>query len=370
VGQSPDFTWTAVSGNAGYRLMIAASPAALPTNPATSTCSSCTVVTTTAANATSYTPSSPLAAGAYYWQVQAVEPSASAGTAAWSSIFSFTTASPALAPPTLTAPASGATAVAVQPTFAWTTVTGSAGYRILVSPVQSALPTNSVVGTCGGCAAGVTTSTASYVPPANTLAGSTTYYWEVQALSSGGGLNGAWSAISAFTTIVTDFSLSASPSSLTIAPGSSGTSTVSLTPINGFSATPTFACGVSSSLAGVTCSVGTYNTTNNTAVVSVTTASSSELGPPSSNEPKFGAPWLIGLALLGIVLVELARNQRIAQVALSAALAALLLAAVSCGGSGSGGQSQSQSSPESGTVTVTGTSGILTHTAQISISVS
>jgi hypothetical protein len=371
VGQSPDFTWTSVSGNAGYRLMIATSPAALPTIPATGTCSSCTLTTTTAANVTSYTPTSPLAAATYYWQVQAVEPSTSAGTAAWSSIFSFTTASPTLAAPTLTAPANGAAAVAVQPTFAWTTVTGNAGYRILVSPVQSALPTNSVVGTCGGCVAGVTTSAASHVPPANTLAGSTTYYWEVQALAAGGGLNGTWSAISAFTTITTDFSLSASPSSLTIAPGSSGTSTVSLTSINGFSATPAFTCSVSSSLAGVTCSVGTYNTTNNTAVVSVTTSSSAKLYPPSGHEPKLGAPWAIVLAFLGIVLVGLARNQRIAQVALGAALCAFLLVAVSCGSSsGSGGGGQSQSSPESGTVTVTGTSGSVTHTVQISISVS
>jgi hypothetical protein len=104
VALSPLFSWTAVTGNAGYRILIATSPAVLPTNPATTTCSSCTIVDTTSTNANSYTPPSALAAGIYFWQVQALEPSSSSGTAAWSDIFSFTTSGPTLVAPTLTAP--------------------------------------------------------------------------------------------------------------------------------------------------------------------------------------------------------------------------------------------------------------------------
>ena len=136
---SPNFTWTQVIGNAGYRIMIATSPADLPANPATSTCSACTVVDTTSTNSNSYTPPSALAVGAYYWQVQALEPSSSSGTAAWSNAFSFTTAGGTLAAPTLTAPANGATGVSTTPTFSWTTVTGNAGYRILIATTQALL---------------------------------------------------------------------------------------------------------------------------------------------------------------------------------------------------------------------------------------
>ena len=52
VALSPAFSWSAVTGNAGYRIMIATSPSILPTNPATITCSSCTLVGTTSTNTT------------------------------------------------------------------------------------------------------------------------------------------------------------------------------------------------------------------------------------------------------------------------------------------------------------------------------
>ena len=57
------------------------------------------------------------------------------------------------------------------------------------------------------------------------------------------------------------------------------------------------------------------------------------------------------------------------QAALGAALAALLIASLSCGGS-SGGSGGTTPPPESGTVTVTGTSTSVTHSVQIAVSVS
>ncbi len=373
----PAFSWSAVTGNNGYRIFIATSASDLTANPATTTCSACTVVDTTAKNSSSYTPTSALAAGAYFWQVQALEPSSSSGTAAWSQVFSFTTTGGTLTAPTLTAPTTGATLTSVTPTFTWTAVTGSAGNRILIAPLQSALPTSLAIGTCGGCTAGTTTTAATYTPASTALAGGTAYYWEVQALAaSGSSLNGPWSSVSNFITPAGDFSLSASPSSLTIAPGGSATSTVTLTAINNFSGTVTPTCAVSSSLAGVTCAISTSGTSNSL-TVTVTASTTATTYPVLPRGPRFGAWWMVSVALLGLLLIGLSRlryggvpirNLRL--VALGAVLAALFLASLSCGGGSSGGGGGSTSSPpESGTVTVTGTSPSATHSTPISVSV-
>jgi len=382
----PTFAWTAVTGNAGYRIMVATSPASLPTNPATSTCAACTIVDTIptpSQNPATYSPPSALTQGTYYWQVQAIEPSSSTGMAAWSVVFSFTTTGGTLAAPTLTAPANGATAVAIPPTFTWTTVTGNGGYRIAMATTQAALPTDPSAGTCTACTFMVTTTAPSFTPTASQLAGGTTYYWEVQALpSAGGGQNGPWSTVFTFTTVSPDFSLGVSPSSLTIAPGGSGTSTLTLTPTNGLvTSSVSLSCSVSATLAGVTCSVGTLSG-NNTATVTITASSSASSYPALPRNPHFGGWWVVGVAMLGLLLIALSRRRpggvqaplwNFGRVALGAVLAAVLLASLSCGGGSSGasgGISTPTSQPESGIVTVTGTSTSATHSVQISVSVS
>jgi hypothetical protein len=380
VALSPTFSWTAVTGNAGYRIMIATTPADLPTNPATNTCSACTVVGTTSTNSNSYNPPGALAVGTYYWQVQAIEPSSSSGTAAWSNAFSFTTTGGTLAAPSLTSPSNGATAVSLPPTFTWTPVTGSAGYRIFISTEQSALPTSPSVGVCAGCTIGTTTTAASYTPAATALAGGTTYYWEVQAVAaSGSGQNAAWSSVSSFTAAAAGFTLSASPNSLTIAAGTSQSSTLTLTPINNFSAIPSFTCSVSTTLAGVTCSVGTYNTSNDTATLTIIASSSASAFPSlRKNRPFKGWPMAaLAAACLLLMLPLIPRRRdsqsllwrpRVRQVALAAMLACLLAVLLSCGGGGGGGGNSTTTS-EFGTVAVQGVSGSITQTASISVTV-
>ncbi|HEX7151585.1 MAG TPA: S8 family serine peptidase [Thermoanaerobaculia bacterium] len=65
----PTFHWSEIDGAASYRLMVATSATALPTDPLTQACSGCLVNTTVS---TSYfTPAVPLlAASTYYFQVQ------------------------------------------------------------------------------------------------------------------------------------------------------------------------------------------------------------------------------------------------------------------------------------------------------------
>jgi hypothetical protein len=380
VALSPSFSWTPVTGNAGYRILIATSPAILPTNPATPSCNACTIVDTTSTNSNSYTPTGALAAGIYFWQVQALEPSSSSGTAAWSIVFSFTTAGPALAAPTLSAPGNGATGVSLTPTFSWTTVKGNAGYLIFIATVQGVLPTNPAVGTCSGCATGTFTAANSYTPPSAPAAGylaAGTYYWQAKALSQSPGLYGAWSSVFSFTTVPPDFSLSASPSTLTMSPGGSVTSTLTLTPLNGlYGSSVSFSCSVSSSLVGVTCSVGALNS-NNTATVTITASSSASNFPaPLKNHPyNPGAPpALVPTCLLLLAIIVLRRRvspslqcgKRLRRIAFGAILLASLAACLRCGG---GGSTVSPPPTESGTVTVRGTGPATSHSVAISVTV-
>jgi hypothetical protein len=391
---SPDFAWSQVTNNNGYVIMIAPSPAELTAIPSTSTCAAPCTVATIPANQNNYTPSPALAAGTYYWAVQAL-PASGSGHGAWSSILSFTTTGGSLSAPTLSAPGNGGTAVNLPTNFSWTSVSGSAGYRIMVASLASALPTNPAVGTCGGgCSLDTTTSATSITSnsvSATALSGGTTYYWEVQALATSvGGQNGPWSNVFSFTTGPADFSLSASPSSLSIAPGSSGNSTVTLTPINNFSASPTFSCGTGT-LSGVTCTFGSYS--NNAITFTVTASSTARMHPPLPVKPLFGGWWLVAIALLVCALIVKGRDWwaevtarhsslvtrhlqqqagfgTVLRLAFCAILAMILVASFSCGGgSNSGGGGTSGPQPESGTVTVTGTSGTTTHNATISVSV-
>lgn len=67
---SPGYAWTEVTGAAGYRVMVASSAAALPTDPASQTCNGCLIHETTAN--TFFTSAEPLGASTtYVWQVQA-----------------------------------------------------------------------------------------------------------------------------------------------------------------------------------------------------------------------------------------------------------------------------------------------------------
>jgi hypothetical protein len=285
-----------------------------------------------------------------------------------------------LAAPTLTAPASGATGVALPPTFTWSSVTGNAGYLILVASSASALPASSSVTACASCVISATTSSPTYTPSASALARGTTYYWEVQAVApAGSGQSAAWSGVSSFTTAVPDFSLAAAPSSVTIAPGASGTSTITLTPINNLSpSSVTFTCTVASALAGVTCTVGSLNASNMaTLTINAVTSARNFPAPPRLN--RFGG-WplaILGLALL-LFLLKLrqtapeSRKLVSRQVVLAVVLAGLLAAIVSCGGGsgGGGGGGTTDGPPESGTVTVQGVGPSTTHIVPITVNIS
>ncbi len=88
---TPAFNWTAVSGAAAYRILVATSAADLPTDP-TATTGGASVVLNATANTTVFTPSAPLGGSAtYYWEVRAGNGSQ---PGFWSGIYQFTTQNP------------------------------------------------------------------------------------------------------------------------------------------------------------------------------------------------------------------------------------------------------------------------------------
>ncbi len=137
-----------------------------------------------------------------------------------------------------------------------------------------------------------------------------------------------------------DIQLSASPASLTVAPGTSATSTVTVTPQNHFSGLVTLTCSVSSSLIDASCSIpSTPINTSGTAVVTITATKNAHTPPRLPRPPN--SFWIALALLLSVTLLFRKRP-----VYLYGALVALTIGTlfVSCGGaSASGGGSKTPS---------------------------
>ena len=130
--------------------------------------------------ATTYSPGVLSAGVTYYWKVTAVNTGGSVSSATWS----FTTASVVVVPPpapVLTAPANGATGVALSPNLTWQASTGATSYNVFFGRVS---PPPQVT----------QTAATTYAPSA--LSAGVTYYWSVTAVNAAGSAN---SGIRSFT---------------------------------------------------------------------------------------------------------------------------------------------------------------------------
>jgi subtilase family serine protease len=171
------------------------------------------------------------------------------------------------------------------------------------------------------------------------------------------------------------YAVSASPASVSIsAPGQSGTSNITVTAANGFSGTVDLSCSPSSSTAKITCtlsptSVSVDSTTPSaTATLTVATVASSVQVPGSaslSRSDHFRWFSVTGGSVLGCLFLLGLPSRRRRPARLSLWLFALLLLGSACGG----GHSNNGTPTGSYTVTVKGTSGTVTHSAQVSITV-
>jgi subtilase family serine protease len=174
-----------------------------------------------------------------------------------------------------------------------------------------------------------------------------------------------------------NFSMGGTPVSIA-SPGQGGTSTVTLTPTNGFVGTVDLACALTpaSTTAGVTCSIPAsvaLNGSSGTASLTISTTAPHVLSGATSSQGPHGLGWLgasssalfAGILFLGVP----SRRRRMTGIGLM--LLVFFAAGVGCGGvSSSGGSAKTGGTPKgSYNITVTATSGSLSHSANVAVTV-
>ena len=204
----------------------------------------------------------------------------------------------------------------------------------------------------------------------STLAGAS--YSITAAFSPATGTGFAASTSSALPYNVQDFQIAASPTTITVAaPGGSGTSTLTITPLGGFNATLTYSCtGLPSE---ATCAF-TAASANTEALSITTTAPSSRLGkdPLGRRGGIFYAVLLPGF--LGLLIATGNRKRGLRGARLLSLIAVLALSTLWMPACGGGSSKPSNPGTPAGTssVTVTATTGgtsALTHTTTVSLTV-
>jgi subtilase family serine protease len=202
-------------------------------------------------------------------------------------------------------------------------------------------------------------------------------------LASGLGSVDAHKLVSALTgdTATGDFQLASNKQTLTLSRGSSGTATLTATALNGFASTISLACNVSSSLSGTTCAVNPASVSPAGTATLTITAPVQTAALPSGRMSS--AAWLQACLVLPLGFLSLAspiagrlRAKRKARHIAVPLLMLLVLvgAATSCGGGGGTTRSNATgqavtATPLTGTVTVQATSGSLTHSVTVAVTV-
>jgi subtilase family serine protease len=173
-----------------------------------------------------------------------------------------------------------------------------------------------------------------------------------------------------------DFQMSPSPTTLTVNPGSSATATINISPHGTFAGTVTFTCSVASSLTATTCSVpGTV--TGSGSVTLTVTAGASARTPwwrRTPTLPNSKVTFLLSALLLAFS-VYLVTRQRKMQMVGFAFTVLLVVGLSSCGGGSSSSTTTTTTTTTTtapsvtGNVTITGTSGSLTNSTTIAVTI-
>ncbi|MDB4875473.1 MAG: hypothetical protein JWM41_1919 [Gemmatimonadetes bacterium] len=137
----------------------------------------------------------------------AVTCSGPGGTTSDSKTVSVTSVGGSLSSPTLKTPTNGSTTVSINPTFAWSNVSGANRYWLTVAANAADLPTSVTATSCANCIISGNTDQLTYTTPSafpfsyhsQTLAPGTTYYWKVQSYVLNGA-QGPFSSVGSFTT--------------------------------------------------------------------------------------------------------------------------------------------------------------------------
>ncbi|MGA3010127.1 MAG: fibronectin type III domain-containing protein [Terracidiphilus sp.] len=269
------------------------------------------------------------------------------------------TTSPA-APTGLTATASSSSAIGLS----WTADAAPANCSITSYNVYGST-TNGFTPSAGTLVGKVATGT-SY---SNTgLTAATTYYYVVEAVDADGSSSPSsqTSATTSASGSAPDFTLGASPATLSVTAGSSGTETVTVTPENGFSSTSTVGFTCSGLPTGATCSFApaTVNAAGN--IVSTLTVNTTTASAAIRNRSSL---WFPG-SVLAVALCYLGRKKRRTfQLMLLAVAMSGLALLTACGGTSSNSTAPMNPLPVTSTVTITATAGSLQHTTTFSLAV-
>jgi hypothetical protein len=189
------FSWTAVTGAAGYQIQFALDSTFSHVLVGLNESGTSLQIGGSAAGTMAPIGNQP-AGITLYWRVRAVaapspvaNPLPSAGP--WSDVWSFTVGGPPpptpLTAPVLTSPDSGATGATTSPLLQWDAVTGAAGYGVEVAS-DPAFTSRVFVG-----------QTTAVQKQLSGLGAGSTYYWRVRAYAKGA--LGPWSEVWNFTTL-------------------------------------------------------------------------------------------------------------------------------------------------------------------------
>ena len=186
-----------------------------------------------------------------------------------------------------------------------------------------------------------------------------------------GGANGIdWGSVFKLSPALPGFTVSASPSSLTIKAGQGATATLTVTPENGFGSTVSFAC--SGLPAKANCSFSPQTVTPSGSQPTTTTLTITTSAPTSATLRSTGfgpqAAYALLLPVLGLVSAARGKRTRRGLRLLGLfVLLALTLALTSCGSGGGGSGVGSNTGTPASTSTVTVTAGVTGGTSQTAI---
>lgn len=188
-----------------------------------------------------------------------------------------------------------------------------------------------------------------------------TLYFTAGLANEGHGLFGAITAAVAPTL---DYSLTAAPQNATVAAGGSATFRLTITPANGFASTVTLLCAAPT---GVMCMLNpTTVTPTGGAVTSTLTATTSRSGP--YGRLKVMGTLLVGVGLFSCFLTGSGRWNRGPYALLLAGFASTLIAGSLLASTGCG-YGNSQGNRGTASIVVTATSGSLSHTSTMNLTV-
>jgi len=195
----------------------------------------------------------------------------------------------------------------------------------------------------------------------------------LKAIAEGGGYSSS-SVATATYTIPPDFTIAASPSSVSVQGGQSGTTTITVQAVGGFSPTYSFSFACSGLPEGALCSFSTLTAPTPTSLSCLLTVNTSAItGALHRNS----SPWIPAQALAATLCCIGCRKRRRFQILLLLAVSVFALGSLTgCGGAGSasngggsGGSGGSSHQPVTSTVTVTATSGMLSHSTTFTLTV-